>query len=195
MSSKSWRVVWKDQSDSSKVQAPVIFCIWHKHLALGLASYDNYAKKKWNEKGLAALVSASGDGAFLAAILGKFNIETARGSSSRRGPQALLEASRWLRNGYSLAITPDGPRGPAQKIQDGVLYLAQVTGCAIIPVSNYAHWKIRLKSWDRFQIPLPFTKCEFVVGNPIFVGREATEADRDKIRAQLESALDTIARD
>jgi lysophospholipid acyltransferase (LPLAT)-like uncharacterized protein len=192
---KSWRRIWKDTGDSSKAKAPVIFCIWHNHLAVALASYDAYAFKKWQEKGLAAMVSASGDGAFLAAVLAKFGIEVVRGSTSRRGPQALLEAARWLRKGYSVAITPDGPRGPAHKIQEGVIYLAQVSGRPIVPISNFANWKICLRSWDRFQIPLPFSRCELYDNDPIWVPREATDSEREQLRAKLEESMRSITLD
>ena len=123
------------------------------------------------EKGLVAMVSASGDGAFLAAVLAKFGVILVRGSTSRRGPQALLEATRWLRKGYSVAITPDGPRGPSHQIQDGIIYLAQVSGRPIVPISNFTRWKIRLRSWDRFQIPLPFARCELYDNDPPFSSR------------------------
>ena len=109
-----------------------------------------------------AIVSASRDGAFLTGILEYFKVQPVRGSSSRRGPQALLELTTWAERGYDLAITPDGPRGPRYVVQDGVISLAQLTGLPIVPVSYYVNWKIRVKSWDRFQIPLPFSLCEMI---------------------------------
>jgi len=192
---KTWRRVWKDTADNSHARAPVIFCIWHDHMVLALASYDDYALEKWQEKGLAAWISASGDGAILAAVLAKFGIHNIRGSTSRRGPQALLEATRWLRKGYSVAITPDGPRGPSRQIQDGIIYLAQVSGRPIVPISNFTRWKIRLRSWDRFQIPLPFAKCELYDNDAISVPRDATAADREKLRFKLEESMRAITMD
>jgi lysophospholipid acyltransferase (LPLAT)-like uncharacterized protein len=192
---KSWRRIWKDTADNSRTKAPVIYCVWHNHLILALASYDDHTLEKWHEKGLAAMVSASGDGAFLAATLAKFGVHTVRGSTSRRGPQALLEATRWLRKGYSVAITPDGPRGPFQKVQDGIIYLAQVSGRPIVPISNFTRWKIRLRSWDRFQIPLPFARCELYDNDPIFVPRDADDSDREKLRFKLEESMRAITLD
>jgi lysophospholipid acyltransferase (LPLAT)-like uncharacterized protein len=141
------------------------------------------------------MVSASGDGALLAAVLAKFGLESIRGSTSRRGPQALLEATRWLRKGYSVAITPDGPRGPSHQIQEGIIYLAQVSGRPIVPISNFTRWKIRLPSWDRFQIPLPFARCELYDNDPIWVPRDATEADREQLRSRLEESMRAITPD
>src|SRR5436189_6328705 len=115
---------------------------------------------------MAAMVSASKDGAFLAAILERFKVQPVRGSSSRRGRQALPELTTWAERGYDLAITPDGPRGPCYVVQHGVMSLAQVSGLPIIPFSFCADWKLRPKSWDRFQIPLPFSRCEIILEKP-----------------------------
>ena len=116
-------------------------------------------------------------------------MQAVRGSSSRRGAQAVLELSSWAGRGYDLAVTPDGPRGPRHVVQDGVMALAQVTGLLIVPYSCQLGWKIQLKSWDRFQIPLPFSRCEMTFGEPIRVPREATEAERSQLREQLQAVL------
>ena len=101
-------------------------------------------------------------------------MQPVRGSSSRRGPQALLELTSWAERGYDLAITPDGPRGPCYVVQEGVMALAQVTGLPIVPFSYHLRWKIRVKSWDRFQIPLPFSPCDMIIGKPVRVPRETS---------------------
>ncbi len=85
-----------------------------------------------NGRKLAALVSASKDSALLAAVLAKFGVEQVRGSSSRRGPQALLELTTLAQMGYDLAVTPDGPKGPRYSVQEGIVALAQLTGLPII---------------------------------------------------------------
>ena len=145
--------------------------------------------------GMAGMVSASRDGGFLAAILERFGVQPVRGSSSRRGPQALLELTTWAERGYDLAITPDGPRGPCYVIQRGVMSLAQVTGLPIIPFSYNLQWKIRPNSWDRFQIPVPFSRCHMIVERPIRVPREATDEERAALRMRLELTLREISRD
>jgi hypothetical protein len=76
-----------------------------------------------------------------------------------------------------------------------VIATAQLTGLAIVPVSYQLNWKIRLKSWDRFQIPLPFARCRVTVGQPVRVGRDATEPEREQLRQQLETELRAISRD
>src|SRR3954468_6644290 len=99
---------------------PAIYCFWHNRLALCIAIYDRFIRHRNPTAGVAALISASRDGGFLAAILESFGTQPVRGSSSRRGPQALLELTTWAERRYDLAITPDGPRGPRYAVQEGV---------------------------------------------------------------------------
>jgi lysophospholipid acyltransferase (LPLAT)-like uncharacterized protein len=181
----SLRCHWRDNSGLADVQdaRPVIFCLWHNRLAISMIVHRRHPRK------LAALVSASKDGALLAAVLGRFGVEQVRGSSSRRGPQALLELTNHAKRGYDLAVTPDGPKGPRYVVQHGVIALAQVTGLPIIPVTCNTQPKICLKSWDRFQIPLPFSRCELILNEPIFVPREADEARREERRSALQACL------
>ncbi len=178
-----------------KDAAQVIFCIWHNRLALSMKMHFGFRRRRHQAAGLAALVSASRDGAFLAAILERFGVQPVRGSSSRRGGQALLELTTWAERGYDLAITPDGPRGPRYAVQEGAMALAQVTGLPLVPVSCHLSWKIQVKSWDRFQIPLPFSRCEIIIGRMLPVPREATDAEREELRQQLEAQLRAITRD
>lgn len=168
---------------------PVIFALWHNRLGLCMKTYESFVRPKHPTDHLAALISASKDGAFLAAILENFGVQPVRGSSSRRGAQALLELTSWAERGYDLAVTPDGPRGPCYIVQDGVITLAQVTGLPIVPFSYRLSWKIKVKSWDRFQIPLPFARCEMFFGNPIPVPRDVTEEQRVQLRERLRTEL------
>jgi lysophospholipid acyltransferase (LPLAT)-like uncharacterized protein len=191
----TWKVRWHDSGSHPETKGHVIFCVWHNRLAATLASYNDFAHSRWPDHGLAAMISASRDGGVLASVVERFGIQPIRGSTSRRGPQALLEATTWMERGYSIVITPDGPRGPVYQIQEGIIHLAQLTGRPIIPVSNFTRWKIRLRSWDRFQIPLPFARCQAYHGEPIWVPRDATEAQREELRVKLETAMRAITRD
>jgi hypothetical protein len=190
------RMRWDDRSGDilKELVSPTIYCLWHNRLILCADVYQQNRRQK-PSGGMAALVSASRDGAFLSAILERFGIHAVRGSSSRRGPQALLELTSWSERGFDLTITPDGPRGPCYIVQEGVMSLAQLTGRPIVPFSFYARRKIQLKSWDRFQIPLPFSRCDLSLGKPVHVPREATDAQREEIRKSLEQALKDISRD
>jgi lysophospholipid acyltransferase (LPLAT)-like uncharacterized protein len=181
----SLRCRWRDYfglSDTRNEQ-PVIFCLWHNRLAISMVVHRRRSRK------LAALVSASKDGALLAAILGRFGVEQIRGSSSRRGPQALLELTSRAQMGYDLADTPDGPKGPRYVVQEGVIALAQLTGLPIIPVTCNTRLKLCLKSWDRFQIPMPFSRCEIILKEPMLVPREADGLAREESRKELETSL------
>jgi lysophospholipid acyltransferase (LPLAT)-like uncharacterized protein len=177
------------------LENPAIFCLWHNRLALCLMLYRRYVARLHPGRQLAAMVSASRDGGMLARILDHFGVQAVRGSSSRRGAQALLELTSWAVRGYDLAITPDGPRGPRYIVQDGVIALAQLTGLPIVPVAYHLSWKYCLRSWDRFQVPLPFSRCEWQLGNAIRVPREITDAEREWLRQELEKAMLGITRD
>src|SRR5262245_34186120 len=144
---------------------------------------------------MAAMVSASRDGALLARILERFGVEPVRGSTSRRGPQALRELTAWGERGFDLAITPDGPRGPGYIVQEGVMALAQLTGLPIVPVSYHLSLKFRPRSWDRFQVPLPFARCAISIGEAVRVPRDATDAEREILRQKVEQSMKTITKD
>ncbi len=172
-----------------------IFVFWHNRLALVSTLWRRLVLHHAPERKIAGLISASKDGGLLAAIFHYFGIEPARGSSSRRGPQALREMVSKAEAGYDLAITPDGPRGPCYHIQEGAISLAQLTGLVIVPVSYHTPWKFCLKSWDRFQIPLPFSRCRIVVGQPLLVPRDIDEAGRENLRRELEQELRRLTGD
>jgi lysophospholipid acyltransferase (LPLAT)-like uncharacterized protein len=192
---KTWRFHWPEANSPPECKGAVIFCVWHNRLPAALASYDDFAQRRWPAKGLAAMISASRDGSLVANVAERFGVQPIRGSTSRRGPQALLEATNWMERDYNIVITPDGPRGPVYRIQEGIINLAQVTGRPIIPTCNFTRWKIRLRSWDRFQIPLPFARGHCYHGKPVWVPRDASEAEREKLRATLESSMLAITRD
>jgi lysophospholipid acyltransferase (LPLAT)-like uncharacterized protein len=172
-----------------------IYCLWHNRLALCVNIYARFARKRFAAPGVAGLVSASRDGALLSAIFGQFGVQPVRGSSSRRGAQALVEMNSWAERGYDLAITPDGPRGPRYQMAEGVMTLAQVTGIPLVTTSYHLNWKIELKSWDKFQIPLPFARCEIHVGKVFQVPRELTDAGREKLRQEVETEMRAITSD
>ena len=191
------RYRWTDNSGllTRPSAGPAICCTWHNRLVLSMVVYWGYVQPRTASPGIAAMVSASKDGGFLAAILECFGVEPVRGSSSRRGPQALLELTTWAERRYDLAITPDGPRGPRYEVQEGTMSLAQVTGLPIIPFAFNVSWKIQANSWDKFQIPLPFGRCEIITGEALRVPRQASDAEREALRKELERRLREITKD
>ncbi len=189
----TWRINFSDPHGviEASRDKPFILCVWHNRLILGMYAYSNNIKPI-SDRRMAAMVSASKDGALLVEILKAFDIDPVRGSTSRRGRQALLELSRKMKAGLHLGITPDGPRGPSYEIQDGILALSQVTGLPIIPLGASANRKYRFNSWDRFQLPMLFARCDVVYGAPLQVPRELDDAQRTAIRAELKSRMDAI---
>ena len=179
--------------EAAKGQA--IFIVWHNRLPLCLIVYRHLIRLRGSPHRLAAIVSASEDGGVVARILEHFRVQPVRGSSSRRGPQALLELTTWAGRGYDLAVTPDGPRGPRYVVQPGPILMARLTGLPIIPVSYSLGWKIRFNTWDRFQIPLPFACVEMKVGEALRVPRDASENELETLRQSLEQRLRSLTVD
>ena len=190
-----WR--WTDHSffNDTTTEQRAIFAIWHNRLALSLILYRRYVARCGSRRRLAALVSASRDGGLLARVLELFGVVGIRGSSSRRGAPAVRELVSAASGGCDLAVTPDGPRGPRYEPHPGVIALAQLTGLPIVPVSFRLGCRWTLRSWDRFQIPVPFSRCEVVFGEPLWVPREADEAAREAGRVELRNRLMAITRD
>src|SRR4051812_19721223 len=156
---KTWRVRVSDESGcvEGNGEGPLIVAIWHNRLATAMKVWQ-WAGPYRPSAGLAALISASRDGGFLARTFERFGVRPVRGSSSRRGAQALLELTSVIEDNYHVAITPDGPRGPKYVVQPGIISLAQLCAIPILPIGVFAHHKKQLRSWDNFQIPLPFSR-------------------------------------
>lgn len=174
---------------------PHIFCVWHNRLPLCIPMYRGFMRAYGRPPRMAAIVSASRDGAMMSRLIELFGVQPVRGSSSKRGAQAMLELSRFAEQGYDLALTPDGPRGPRYVCKEGAVYLAQMTGLAIVPASCHVGWKICLKSWDRFQIPLPFSRVTVTLGEPLSVPRDASDDLRERLRLELDRRLLALTKD
>ncbi|CAB4242651.1 conserved protein of unknown function [Methylacidimicrobium sp. AP8] len=164
---------------------PLIFAFWHNRLLVMPALYARH----FPGRKLAALVSASNDGEVLARLLAHFGFEAARGSSSRRGSLGLRTILRLGREGHDIAVTPDGPRGPRYQVQDGVMQVAQLLGRPIVPITCRFSRKSELRSWDRFQIPHPFSGCHVRVGHLIPPPENDSAAQLSSCRRALEEAL------
>jgi len=135
------------------------------------------------------LTSPSKDGEILAQFVGAFGMGSVRGSSSRRGSQALRELVRLVQSGGDIAITPDGPRGPRYSLGPGVVLLAQTTGVPIVPAHASFTRCVRMKTWDGFIIPLPFSSISVTVDEKIFIPRDLSEDEFEKARKNLEDKL------
>ncbi|MGB8709773.1 MAG: lysophospholipid acyltransferase family protein [Methyloceanibacter sp.] len=184
------RLDFEDRTGFTKniLRTPVIMCFWHNRiLGITLAFIRQYPGKTRN--GVNVLTSASRDGEILAQVVGQFGMNAVRGSSSRRGSHALRELVDLVGNGCDIAITPDGPRGPRYSFGPGAISLAQLTSTPIAPVHAKFSRCVRMKTWDGFIIPLPFSKVSVTVDNPISVPREVNDEEFEAMRSQVETLL------
>lgn len=160
-----------------------IFAFWHNRLFVMPLAF-----RRWcgHRKGAVGLASASRDGTLLSHILERIGIRTVRGSSSRRGSAATLALIKEMREGYDAMITPDGPRGPRYRLNPGVIFLAAKTGQPILFLQVEFSRCVRLRTWDRFIIPLPFSRVIFTSLPLYFVPPTEDAKELETHRARLE---------
>lgn len=164
-----------------------IFTFWHQRL-LAFAGF-------FRDSGHRVLISQHGDGEMIARIVERLGMVPIRGSSTRGGARAILELIREAKERVSFAITPDGPRGPRHRFQEGAVYLASRTGLPIYPVTVSFARSRSLPTWDGFILPRPFTKALMRVGTPVMVPPDLGRDEVEIQRAQLETALRALTAD
>lgn len=156
----------------------LIGAFWHGRLLLAVFAYTG--------KRLHVLVSSHGDGDIIGNVMKKFGLGLVRGSSSKRGKEALREMVKLASENHDLAITPDGPRGPAEVVKPGIANLACLTGKAVITMAWSCSKSKRFSSWDRFMLPYPFSRGVVVWGEPLYRrDGEHPEAFRQRIEQAL----------
>lgn len=146
----------------------------------------------WRRRGIVVMSSQSRDAEYIGRFIKRFGYGTARGSATRGGQRALVEMAQCLDNGIDVGFTIDGPRGPAYVAKPGAVTLARHTGQAILPFHITARRYFSLPSWDRLQIPTPFTRAVVLIAEPIYVPRGAASEEIKSKQIQLQSALDRI---
>jgi lysophospholipid acyltransferase (LPLAT)-like uncharacterized protein len=146
----------------------------------------------FRRRGIVVITSENFDGEWIARIIERFGYGTARGSTSRGARKAMLQLVRDMKRGKPAGFTLDGPRGPAQVAQPGAVWLARATGNPLLPfhLEASSHWTAR--SWDRTQIPKPFSTVALAIGEPIDVPRDLPDAALDAVRRDLESRLKAL---
>lgn len=143
-------------------------------------------------KMLHILISSHRDGEIIANVMKRFGFGLVRGSSSKGGMAALREMIALLAAGSDLGVTPDGPKGPAEEVKAGVAQVGRLSGKAIIPIAFASSRRLRFTSWDRFYLPLPFSRLVFVVGEPLYYAAgEELEAFRQRIETALRAVTAT----
>ena len=176
----------------NRIKGPAIIVFWHNRiLGITAAFLRHYPRQQ--RAGVTVLTSPSKDGEILARVVGGFRMGSVRGSSSRRGSQALRELVTLIEQGRDIAVTPDGPRGPRYRLGPGVISLAQLTGAPITPAHAKFSRCIRMKTWDGFILPLPFSTVSVRVDDAFTVPRELTPEAFEQHRKQLETLLSNEA--
>lgn len=153
---------WEHVQAARASHRPIVYVLWHSRILPLL-----YSRRA---EGVALLISRHRDGGHLAELAERWGYRVVRGSSQRGGEVGLLGLVRCLRSGTEVALTPDGPRGPAEQLKPGALVAAQHANALVIAVgaSTPSAWWIR--SWDRFCIPKPFARIEVAYSAPIAIG-------------------------
>jgi lysophospholipid acyltransferase (LPLAT)-like uncharacterized protein len=169
---------------------PIIPCYWHQRQFLCvryvIGLQDSGVK-------VGFLVSPSKDGELAARVVRAWGAHAIRGSSTRTGAQAIRDLYQGIvRDGISPVITPDGPSGPTCKFKSGTVMLAQLSGAPMLPISYVAKDTWRLRSWDRFMIPRPFTRIAIAVGEPRYVERGLPASALEQIRQKMEDDLNDL---
>jgi lysophospholipid acyltransferase (LPLAT)-like uncharacterized protein len=162
---RTWRIRVTNDDAVRRLRAakqPIVFSLWHGQILPLLYHHRG--------EGVVVMISEHADGELVAQVAERLGFATVRGSTSRGAARALLQAVSVVRDGHDLAVTPDGPRGPAKSIAPGIAVLAQRTGAPVIGAAAHASAAWRLKSWDAFVIPRPFSRVHVAYSDAITVG-------------------------
>jgi len=185
-SSLTWKVEGLEHLQLEGDGRRPIMAFWHGRVLT--ATYY------FQRRGIVVMISENFDGEWIARIVEQFGFRTSRGSTTRGGQRALLQLKREMDRGRPSGFAVDGPRGPARQAQPGAVWLAKLTGNPVVPFHMEASSYWTLKSWDRTQIPRPFSTVALTVGAPIEVPRDADEAMLETKRVEVEQSLFALER-
>jgi lysophospholipid acyltransferase (LPLAT)-like uncharacterized protein len=173
------------EPNAPDLEGRYIYIFWHETMLLPAYQYRNSP--------VATMISEHADGEMIARAIQYLGLGVVRGSSTRGSVRAVREMIE-LKDRTNLCITPDGPRGPRQEVQPGVVFLASRTGLPVVPVGFVYKKAWRMNSWDRFGLPWPFTKAVGVFGEPIYVPPDANKGQLEEFRQRVEDALKNVTR-
>ncbi len=161
-----------------------IYCFWHNRIFAGTYFF--------RDRGIVVMTSQSEDGEYIARFIQKFGYGAIRGSATRGGVGALVEMIRMMRSGLPMAFSVDGPRGPIYEAKMGPVLLAKKTGNPMMPFILECQKFWSLGSWDRLQIPRPFSKIKVIIAEPIYVPEGADDATLEAKLGELQQSLDAL---
>lgn len=182
--------------EAAQNKRPILIVFWHNRLMM-IPFIARAAKKQCRDYNFMTLSSKHGDGRFVGRTMEKFQFisiygSTKNGRKASRGIDftSLRQILNGLKNGYSIGLTPDGPRGPNQKINGNIIEIARISGAKILPVSYSSSRFIKLKTWDEFKIPLPFSKlCFYLDSQALEVAKDANPEEIEKIKILAEEKI------
>lgn len=163
----------------------VILVTWHGRTLIPITRFRGL--------GYWAMISTSRDGEYQNRIFHRLGWQTVRGSTSARGAvQAAIAMTRHLKAGATLAFTPDGPRGPSHQVQPGAIFLAQKSGCPIIPAGISAFPRKLMPFWDCYLVPWPFARAALIYGEPIYIPADASSEEQAQWAEQVGAAINAL---
>jgi lysophospholipid acyltransferase (LPLAT)-like uncharacterized protein len=166
----------------------VLLASWHGRSFIPIVRFEK--RRYWS------MISTSRDGELQNDLFGRLGYQTVRGSTSARGAVvAALTMSKELAKGGVLALTPDGPRGPHHHVHAGVIFLAEKSGCKVIPAGISAWPRITFKTWDSYLLPLPFSRGAMIFGAPIEVPKKLSEEEREAWCSKLADTINALERE
>lgn len=164
-----------------RAKLPFLYVLWHGRILIPIYLHCG--------EGVTAMVSLHADGEMIARTIHKLGYKTVRGSSTRGGNQAFYDMVNVLKKGGTGAIIPDGPRGPRHHLKPGTMFIAQQTDAYLVPVTFSANRTIVFSSWDRFMLPLPFSKNIVFYGTPVQVPKELSGEQLEQLRKEFEAEM------
>jgi lysophospholipid acyltransferase (LPLAT)-like uncharacterized protein len=177
-----WRVEGLSYFDAIRASGrQPVMAFWHGRILPATVYF--------RDRGIVVITSENFDGEWIARIIERFGYGTARGSTTRGGRKAMRQLVRDMAAGNPAGFTVDGPRGPARVAQPGAVWLAKLTGNPVLPFHLEASAAWTVKSWDRTQIPKPFSTVTVVVGEPLEVAQDAGADELEAARLELEARL------
>jgi lysophospholipid acyltransferase (LPLAT)-like uncharacterized protein len=171
-------------SPCGKPAKPLIYAFWHNQQILAAYFFRNF--------GIRVLVSRSRDGDYIARVLEYFGFGTVRSSTSSGKVNALRGLVRELKAGHHVAITPDGPRGPVYRAQPGAVFLGMLSGHALVPLGCASARTWRLRSWDRFEIPKPFSRAVIVYDRAIPIPHRLSDKQALQLNKEIERQMNNL---
>ena len=181
-------LVQNEKSNIFNSNKEYIFCCWHNKLFLGPHLLPR-------NRVINALQSSHSDGMVTSLAFKYLGMNVILGSSKKGGMQAFRKMVKCIKLGESVAITPDGPKGPKEKVKEGIIKLAQITETSIIPLVWTTNKFKLINSWDNFVIPYPFSKGVYSFGKPIYVKKQINEYELETARQNLENEIKRLTKE